>query len=45
MKSVRLVGMHLVVFARREDIGVITNIESEYVPTGFGGLWVCHMYE
>jgi hypothetical protein len=40
VKSVRMLGIMLVVFVRRIDLLYVSNIESEFARTGFGGLWV-----
>ena len=40
VKTVRMVGILLLVFVQRRELQYITNIESEKTPTGFGGAWV-----
>ncbi|ELU13654.1 hypothetical protein CAPTEDRAFT_98393, partial [Capitella teleta] len=39
VKSVRMMGIMLFVFVRRIDLLYVSNIESEFARTGFGGLW------
>lgn len=39
IKSVRLLGLHLVVFIKRSDLAYVCNVQAEITRTGLNGLW------
>lgn len=41
IKSEQMQGLLLNVFAKREHLLHVREVESEYTRTGLGGIWVC----
>lgn len=41
IKSEQMQGLLLNVFAKREHLLHLREVESEYTRTGLGGIWVC----
>jgi len=39
VESIRLMGIHLVLFIRRPEIHYVSQVEKSYTRTGIGGLW------
>lgn len=45
IKSEQMQGLLLNVFAKRDHLLHVREVESEYTRTGLGGIWVCVMCE
>lgn len=43
LKTDQLQGIQLTIFVKREHLFQIRDVESEYVRTGFGGIWVSEL--
>lgn len=43
IKSEQMQGLLLNVFAKRDHLLHVREVESEYTRTGLGGIWVCFM--
>lgn len=43
VKTEQMQGILLTVFVKRKHLLHIQNIETDYIRTGLGGIWVCNI--
>lgn len=42
IKSEQMQGLLVILFAKRQHLLHVRQVESEYTRTGLGGIWVCN---